>query len=377
MRVYSKTGKRWSHDYKFEKVYTLDKVDLTSTNTIYYHHPYDSLMERVPLLDSLNLENWEHIKAHKHVCLIHDNDSETFTITFAEDVLKTIQKYNLTSDDLKIIVMDENHKAFLENFLKDRGCQANITVCNYLLNHIKTPKLFTNDTTHKFSSLSRNYRNWRLKLYASLLENDILSKHFVYSFFNIWPYDTPPKVFSKEYMINDLKTITDSSISQELENWITACPHELSSTNSGIENKWSNITYDAIQSSDFHVVIETHYDQSYYTSHNVFSRSFAPSSITEKTYKAIACKRPFIEFSTPYILEDLRKLGFKTFSPWIKEGYDLEIDNHKRLNMIVAEIERICNLSSVDYAILVHECKEITEYNFKVLLEKKNAQRNL
>jgi hypothetical protein len=376
MQVYSKTGKKWSHDYRFENVSTLDNADLTSTDTIYYHHPYDSLMERVPLSDSLNLENWEHIKTHKNVCLIHDNDSETFDISFAEEVLKTIQTYNLTVDDLKLIVMDENHKKFIDNFLKDYGCHANITVVNYLLNNVESPRSFNIETTYKFSSLSRNYRNWRLKLYASLLEKDILSNHFVYSFFNIWPYENPPKKFSKEYMIADLEKIGHFDISKKLNKWLSRCPHEIASGNSNVQDKWSNITYNTIQSSDFHIVIETHYDQSYYTSHNVFNRSFAPSSITEKTYKAIACKRPFIEFSTPYILEDIRALGFKTFSPFIDESYDLEIDNHKRLNMIVTEIERICNLPENDYAVIVNGCKEITEYNFNVLLEKKNAQQN-
>jgi hypothetical protein len=377
MQVYSKTGKRWSHDYKFEIVSTLDKVNLNNTNTTYYHHTYDNQMEKVPLFDAVNLEHWNHIRQNKNVCLVHENDSEPFSIAFAMDVLKTIQTHNLTLSDLKIIVMDENHKNFLENFLAAYNCCTNIIVSNYLLNTVKLPKLFTNDTTYKFSSLSRNYRNWRLKLYVSLLEKGILSKYFVYSFFNIWPYANPPTVFSTEHMVEDLKKINNSDISQEVKSWITSCPHELLAGNSKIDNKWSNVTYKAIQSADFHVVVETHYDQSYYTPYKNFDRSFAPSCITEKTYKAIACKRPFIEFSTPYILEDLRSLGFKTFSPWIKEDYDLEIDNYKRLNMIIDEIERICNLSTIDYAILVHECNEIAEYNFNILLEKKNEKHKL
>jgi hypothetical protein len=373
MQVYSRTGKRWAHDYRFEQVSTLDKVDLTDSNVIYYHHPYDSLMEKIKLSDAVDQQNWEHIKKHKNVYLIHDNDSETFDISFAQDVLMTIKTHALTSDDLKLIVMDENHKNFVESFLKQHGFQADIAVSNYLLNNIKFPIAFDTRTTHKFSSLSRNYRNWRLKFYASLLEKDILVNHFLYSFFNIWPYETPPKKFSKEYMIEDLAKIGHPVISKKLKRWLKHCPHEIPLGKANVQDKWSNITYDTILSADFHVVIETHYDQSYYTVHDTFDRSFAPSSITEKTYKAIACQRPFIEFSTPYILEDLRSLGFKTFSPFIDESYDCEVDNHKRLNMIVDEIERICNLNSSDYRELVNNCKIIAKENLDFLKTKQNA----
>ena len=99
--------------------------------------------------------------------------------------------------------------------------------------------------------------------------------------------------------------------------------------------------------------------------------------ISEKTNKPIACCKPFIAFSTPYFLEDVRQLGFETFSPYINESYDLETDNQKRLNMIVEEIKRITNLSADEYVTLVENCHSIAVRNQQKLLSKKdNLQYN-
>jgi hypothetical protein len=107
----------------------------------------------------------------------------------------------------------------------------------------------------------------------------------------------------------------------------------------------------------------------------VYSRDFSPSSITEKAYKPIACSTPFIAFATPNWLEDLRALGFKTFAPFINEDYDTETDSNKRLNMIVAEIERICSLDAESYKELVENCKSIAIQNLQILKDKQNAQK--
>ena len=372
MPVYSKTGKKWGHDFAQADQLTLDKANINDPTVVYYHHPYDSLMEGVPLYNCLNDINWLHIKNNPSVILLHDNDSETFDINFVKDVSKTINLRKINPNQLQIVVMDENHRDFLERMLISEGIRGvDIRVKNYLLKEIKFPK---QDLTpiKKFSSLSRNYRDWRLRLYVELLKRNILDNNFIYSFFNIWPYSNPPKVYSKDVMVEDLQKIGFKDIDKNIKEWLKSCPHELDSSNN-VLNKWSNITYDAIQSSNIHIIIETHYDQSFFSQKTGYDRNFSPSSITEKAYKPIACKRPFIAFSTPFWLEDLRRLGFKTFSPYINEEYDKVTDNTLRLNMIVDEIERISKLTNDEFNNLVSKCQEIAIYNYNKLVEKQNA----
>lgn len=373
MPVYSKTGKLWSQNPSYQNLLTLDKVDLTKNNVVYYHHPYDELIEGVPLSECLDEINLNHLKTNKTVKLVHENDSETFDRSFALDVIKTIKNNNIDPSQLIVIVMDENHKDFLEKHVKGANIEnLEIQVNNYLLKEIQVVNSKITPTK-KFSSLSRNYRTWRLRFYTELLEKGILEKDFLYSFFNIWPYDDPPKVYSSEELITGLSSTGKQDISNTVKEWIESCPHELSSDNN-VRNKWSNATYNAIMSSNIHVIIETHYDQKEFQTEKHYDRLFAPSSITEKAYKPIACKKPFIAFSTPYWLEDLKNLGFKTFHPYINEDYDRIENNLERLNMIVNEIERISNLDDKQFYKLIKRCNSIVEHNYNLLLEKKNAR---
>jgi hypothetical protein len=66
---------------------------------------------------------------------------------------------------------------------------------------------------------------------------------------------------------------------------------------------------------------------------------------TEKVFKPLANFQPVIFLSFPRALEELKKLGFKTFHPYIDESYDLEEDTATRMNMIAAEIKRLCLMS--------------------------------
>lgn len=381
MAIYSKTGKRWSIEYGFKIVKSLNDVDLTADNVTYYHHPYDSLFHNVKFSECLNLENFEHIRNNPTVTLVHENSCEAIDHRFAEDVYILITKHNINPAQIKIVTADSNHKNFLKNYLENKNIfNVNIVIINYLLSNVKElPNEIENEivTKQKFSSLSRNYKEWRLFLYKELFDNDLL-KYFKYSFHNIWPYTDVPTVFSTEKMVTDLKNLGISNISKEFIEWLDACPYDFKEEKGGgVKNKWSNVTYDAILLADFHLMVETHFDQRSFTGQINFDRSFGPSSITEKAYKVIACSRPFITFATPYFLEDLRNLGYKTFSPYINESYDVETDNVKRLNMIVAEVNRICNLPDAEYATLVENCRDIAKFNLEHFKISKRNYKNV
>jgi hypothetical protein len=85
--------------------------------------------------------------------------------------------------------------------------------------------------------------------------------------------------------------------------------------------------------------------------------------LTEKIFKPIAIKRPFILVAAPKNLEYLKSYGFLTFDRWIDESYDLEEDPDIRLNMIVNEIDKLCRLSQHELDIMHEEMQSILEYN--------------
>jgi hypothetical protein len=86
--------------------------------------------------------------------------------------------------------------------------------------------------------------------------------------------------------------------------------------------------------------------------------------ISEKTYKAFFHKIPFIIIGNPGSLKFLHQQGFKTFSPYIDESYDLELNYHERKQKIYNEIIRLCNLSIKDHIEINNSLQEIVQYNW-------------
>ena len=93
--------------------------------------------------------------------------------------------------------------------------------------------------------------------------------------------------------------------------------------------------------------------------------------LSEKTFKPIAMKHPFIIVSNKNFLDCIRSLGYKTFYPYIDESYDLIDDDAERLLAIVKEIERLTKMSKDEQEIFIKFTNDICEYNYQVLKNKK------
>jgi hypothetical protein len=81
-------------------------------------------------------------------------------------------------------------------------------------------------------------------------------------------------------------------------------------------------------------------------------------------------RHPFILVSVPDSLEIYRIMGYKTFSPFIDERYDQELDDGKRMLRVLDEIERLCNLTESELQEFLLNVKEICDYNYNVLMSK-------
>lgn len=92
-------------------------------------------------------------------------------------------------------------------------------------------------------------------------------------------------------------------------------------------------------------------------------------AFTEKTFKPIAMKHPFILAGVPGSLKLLRTLGYKTFAPFIDESYDDEHDDVQRLNLIVKEVQRLNELTADQWISWQKSIQPIVEHNFKILAD--------
>jgi len=87
------------------------------------------------------------------------------------------------------------------------------------------------------------------------------------------------------------------------------------------------------------------------------------SWLTEKTIKNLYIGKAFILFSGPRSLQKLHSFGFKTFSPWIDESYDLIENSYLRLEAIKLEIDKLSALSIDEIQNMHKEMLDIHTYN--------------
>lgn len=96
--------------------------------------------------------------------------------------------------------------------------------------------------------------------------------------------------------------------------------------------------------------------------------------LTEKIFKPIVMKQPFILVSSPNTLVFLKSLGYKTFSSIFNEEYDKEKNHFSRMKLIVEEISRLCNLSYQELDDLITLINNVLEHNFNHLKNKVNIE---
>lgn len=93
---------------------------------------------------------------------------------------------------------------------------------------------------------------------------------------------------------------------------------------------------------------------------------------SEKTWKPIAAGHPFILVSSIGSLAELKKLGYRTFNKWWSEEYDNESNINIRINMIVKELIKLSNLSTIDLINMRNDMIEVVDFNRKLF----NSYRN-
>ena len=113
--------------------------------------------------------------------------------------------------------------------------------------------------------------------------------------------------------------------------------------------------------------IESYYQETFFSvvSETTFYENVP--FLSEKIFKTIAMGHPFILVGSPNTLQYLKKLGYRTFAPYINEHYDSIEDHGDRAIAIVDEIERICKLNKIEWREWMSKVRPIAEHNYKVL----------
>ena len=86
--------------------------------------------------------------------------------------------------------------------------------------------------------------------------------------------------------------------------------------------------------------------------------------LTEKIFKPIVLKQPFVLMGGQGTLQYLRDYGFKTFKIWLDEDYDDIDDLDKRMQAVANVINNIGKLPLKQLEHLREDMQEVLEYNY-------------
>jgi len=218
------------------------------------------------------------------------------------------------------------------------------------------PKLIDKQFNKAYLNFNRRWRLQRPTLVALLYANNLLDRGHVslapiegHTWENIWWQLI-------HYHNDEVKTI----FAQHKDQICNLPPLFLDTT----ELYNNQATYDdtteyLYNDSYFSIVTETNYYD------NTPGRF-----LSEKVFKPIIMKHPFILVSNPYSLTLVKELGYKTFSPFIDERYDTIEDSSKRMLAIVDEVKRLSYLTLTQLNEYLQGLNEVCEYNYQVLMSK-------
>ena len=86
--------------------------------------------------------------------------------------------------------------------------------------------------------------------------------------------------------------------------------------------------------------------------------------LTEKTFKPICLRMPFMLVGTRGSLQYLRSYGFKTFGHLWDESYDDEVDDHQRIEKIAVTLQSINLLPVHQKQKLFDQAQQVCEHNY-------------
>ena len=84
---------------------------------------------------------------------------------------------------------------------------------------------------------------------------------------------------------------------------------------------------------------------------------------TEKVLISMYAMRPFILCSSPLSLHMLRNLGYKTFSQWWDESYDLEFNRAARLKKVFSVVDWVLSRSTNELVELLKDMRDTLTHN--------------
>lgn len=335
-------------------------------------HPYNGVFKSGPINKSLDISVFTP-KDSKAKMFFYDQ--EPFILDVSQEYLDIFKNYVnnhfLIMDTLRgvsktpILVTSEQSSS-IDQYCQEinanklyyffHGFAAQDWYCGYYALNYNKPivKEYKYDfiTFNRIINNDRSYRIYFISLLKDidLLRNGLVSFGVTDNLFDDWRDETADpnsklseqaKQHAETHLVNVDKLIIDSASIQG------SASASILRTVQGWWVKGTQPNVDAF----WHVVTETvfYYDKLH---------------LTEKIFKPIVSKQPFMLLAAPGNLAYLKSYGFKTFDSVIDETYDTIQDNDRRTEAVVEQLHWYCNLAPGEKTDIIQQLEPIIQHNF-------------
>jgi len=303
-----------------------------------------------------------------------DNGYEGHIISSIVGIHEVIKILNIDASNCYFITAALDCPPIYDEYCLDNNIvnKINLIMLNTWERHIRYNSPMELLANHQFTiepkkknflCFNRIFRLQRLALLGLFYEKNLVHNSF-YSYFPNVTYGgtiNPDLNVLRPYLSDQ----TVNLIIREYNKHLTEFPLLLNNPDASPTNYIIESDLDYYKNSYFSLVTETFFFKRITSGFDEFSIFFS-----EKIFKPIICKHPFILMCRPNSLKYLRKMGYKTFHPYINESYDEIQNDEERLLAIVYEVERLCKQSETQWIEWLTNVKDIVEFNYNIILNK-------
>ena len=325
----------------------------------FYYHSLDSVFNHCTFSECISEYQIKFLQKNSKKIIIYDFAGEAVAYEQLLELVNAANAFCLNDEQIVVRTIDQLQTEFLKNNIPNNVINQFRFVEHNPYYEFQILPALKQKSKAKFSVLSRRHTVWRSYFFSEMHRKHYL-RDCVFSYHGI----KDNTVASVDKICKDILLHTGQECSRD---FFERMPYTIDSdADYGIF--YSGIPQ-PIMNTDIHIVLE----------HSTFDEAaeYGATFISEKTYKAIAAKKPFLAVSDPGFLLSLENLGFKTFSPYIPQDYDT-IENHKdRVNRIIEIIKELRELPQHKFEKLLQDIQPIVDYNYDLLQQKAQSQPSL
>jgi hypothetical protein len=282
------------------------------------------------------MHKWNQFSKTSHKITIHDKFFMSLVYEFYEyrnvdSVVIPNLKNILPQTDMSLIVDD---------------------CCNYTFNNIsavhRIPYFLVNTYIRTYHDLHPINSNWNHSAKKALfLIGKAEKTNRIGLLSKFYDRDALEKIewslYTNNGISNRCRNILSYYTDKEFDNFLKTCVKDLDPIKKQLQiesSHYNGFPYDTAlyENTLLSIISETIYDQENNTADPILISNNA--QITEKTWRTIANRHPFVMASTPGTLKKLKAMGFKTFENYMKiTDYDSIVNDQARLTAIADNTE--------------------------------------